>query len=150
MPADDNFIKPQLPPKPQLPTKPQLPPKPLIDAFARPLTKIVEAKKNKIEIIAKKELSINKTNLSEQFTKFFPNIDEVEKEKQDDEKFEEEVKNLAEILSKIDEDETPFEFEFFSGEKTENFDDICCGLGLLSDNLEFLDFSQSDGCKKNI
>ena len=97
MPADDNFIKPQLPPKPQLPTKPQLPPKPLIDAFARPLTKIVEAKKNKIEIITKKELSINKTNLSEQFTKFFPNIDEVEKEKQDDEKFEEEVKNLAEI-----------------------------------------------------
>ena len=65
MPADDNFIKPQLPPKPQLPTKPQLPPKPLIDAFARPLTKIVEAKKNKIEIITKKELSINKTNLSE-------------------------------------------------------------------------------------
>ena len=150
MPADDNFIKPQLPPKPQLPTKPQLPPKPLIDAFARPLTKIVEAKKNKIEIIAKKELSINKTNLSEQFTKFFPNIDEVEKEKQDDEKFEKEVKNLAEILSKIDEDETPFEFEFFSGGKTENFDDICCGLGLSNDNLEFLDFSQSDGCKKNI
>ena len=70
------------------------------------------------------------------------------KKKQDDEKYEEEVKNLTEILSKIGEDETPFEFEFFSGRKNEKFYDICRGLGLSSNNLEFLDFLQSDGCKK--
>ena len=55
-------------------------------------------------------------------------------------KIEEEVKNLTEVLSKIDEDETPFEFEFFSGRKNETFYDICRGLGLSSNNLEFLDF----------
>ena len=53
------------------------------------------------------------------------------------------MKNLTEILSKIGEDETPFEFEFFSGGKNEKFDHICPGLGLLSDNLDFLDFLQS-------
>ena len=148
MPADNNFIKPQLLPKAELLTKPQLPPELLLDEFARPLTKIIDAKKNNIEIIPKKEVSINETNLSEQPTKFFPNIDEVEKEKQDGEKYEEEVKNLTEILSKIGEDETPFEFEFFSGGKNEKFDHICPGLGLLSDNLDFLDFLQSHECKK--
>ena len=62
------------------------------------------------------------------------------KKKQDDEKYEEEVKNLTEILSKIGEDETPFEFEFFSGGKNEKFYDICHGLVLSSNNLRFLDF----------
>ena len=47
VPADNNFTKAQLPPKPQLPTKPQLLPKPLLDEFARPLTKIINAKKIK-------------------------------------------------------------------------------------------------------
>ena len=41
VPADNNFVK------PQLPLKPQLPPKPLFDEFARPLTKIIKAKKIK-------------------------------------------------------------------------------------------------------
>ena len=62
------------------------------------------------------------------------------KKKQDAEKYEEEVKNLTEILSKIGEDETPFEFEFFSGGKNEKFYDICHGLVLSSNNLRFLDF----------
>ena len=55
--SDNNFIKPQLPPKPQfLPkTKPQLPPKPIIDNFARPLTKIIDDEKNTIQIITKKK-----------------------------------------------------------------------------------------------
>ena len=148
VPADNNFIKPQLLPKPKLPAKPQLPPKLLLDEFPRPLTKTIVAKKNKIKIIPKKEVSINETSLSEKLTKIFRNIDEVEKEKQDDKKYVEEVKNRTEILSKAGEDETPFEFEFFTGGKNKNFDDICHGLGLSSDNLEFLDFLQSDGCKK--
>ena len=148
VPADNNFIKPHLLPKPKLPAKPQLPPKLLLDEFPRPLTKTIVAKKNKIKLIPKKEVSINETSLSEKLTKIFRNIDEVEKEKQDDKKYVEEVKNRTEILSKAGEDETPFEFEFFTRGKKKNFDDICHGLGLSSDDLEFLDFLQSDGCKK--
>ena len=93
MPANDNFIKPKLPPKPQLPTKPRLLPKSELDEFARPLTKIIDAKKNKIEIFPKIEISINETKLSEQPTKMFPNIDKAKKETQDYEKYEQEVKN---------------------------------------------------------
>ena len=73
-PSDDNFIKPQLPPKPQLSpkAKPQLPPKPIIDDFARPLTNIIDDIKNTIKIIPrKKEVSLNETNLSEQASKIF-------------------------------------------------------------------------------
>ena len=114
VPADNNFIKPHLLPKPKLPAKPQLPPKLLLDEFPRPLTKTIVAKKNKIKLIPKKEVSINETSLSEKLTKIFRNIDEVEKEKQDDKKYVEEVKNRTEILSKAGEDETPFEFEFFT------------------------------------
>ena len=41
----------------------------------------------------------------------FPNINEVNK--QDEEKFKEDVNDLTEILTRIGEDDTPFEFEFF-------------------------------------
>ena len=70
VPSDNNFIKPQLPLKPQfLPKKkPQLPPKPIIDDFSRPLTNIIDDKKNTIQIISKKKKAgLNETNLSEQF-----------------------------------------------------------------------------------
>ena len=82
MPSDDNFIKPQLPPKPQFSpkTKPQLPPKPILDDFARPLTNIIDDKKNTIEIIpTKKEISLNETNLSEQASKIFQTLTKLTK-----------------------------------------------------------------------
>ena len=107
-PSDINFIKPQLPSKPQfLPkTKLQLPPKPIIDNFARPLTKIIDNEKNVIQIIPKKEeVGLNEMNLSEQLSKFFPNIDEVNK--QDEEKCKEDADDLTEVLSTIGEDNTP-------------------------------------------
>ena len=113
-PSDNNFIKLQLPPKRQFSpkTKPQLPPKPIIDNFARPLTKIIDDQKNTIQIIPKKEeVGLNEMNLSEQLSKIFPNINEVNK--QDEEKFKEDVNDLTEILTRIGEDDTPFEFEFF-------------------------------------
>ena len=55
-PSDNNFIKPQLPPKHQFlqKRKPKLPPKPIIDNFAQPLTKIINDEKNTIQIIPKK------------------------------------------------------------------------------------------------
>ena len=56
-PSGNNFIRLQLPPKPQFSPKrkPQLPPKPIMDDFARPLTKIIDDKKNTIQTIPKKK-----------------------------------------------------------------------------------------------
>ena len=58
------------------------------------------------------------------------------------------MNDLTEILTRIGEDDTPFEFEYFAGEKNKKFDDIICGIGPSSDNFEFLDFLQSDQCKQ--
>ena len=58
------------------------------------------------------------------------------------------MNDLTEILTRIGEDDTPFEFEYFTGEKNKKFDDIICGIGPSSDNFEFLDFLQSDQCKQ--
>ena len=57
------------------------------------------------------------------------------------------MENLTEILSKIG-DEKPFEFEFFTGGENKKFDDTMRSYGLSKDNLEFLDFLQSEICKK--
>ena len=58
------------------------------------------------------------------------------------------MNDLTEILTRIGEDDTPFEFEYFTGEKNKKFDDIICSIGPSSDNFEFLDFLQSDQCKQ--
>ena len=50
-------------------------------------------------------------------------------------KNEAEIENLTEILSKIDENSIPLEFEFFSCRKNEKFDEIVQSLGLSTDNL---------------
>ena len=57
------------------------------------------------------------------------------------------MENLTEILSKIG-DEKPFEFEFFTGGENKKFDDTMRSYSLSTDNLEFLDFLQSEICKK--
>ena len=76
-PSDGIFIRPEL-----SDTK-----RPLTDHFSRPLTKIIDSKKNKIEVIPKTEKAdINETNLSEQLSKLFAKLDEVTNEKKDDEK----------------------------------------------------------------
>ena len=138
-PSDEGFIKPEV-----SDTK-----RPLRDGFSRALTKIIDSKKNKIEVIPKTEKAdINETNLSEQLSKLFPKLDEVINEKKDDEKNEAKIENLTQILSKTDSNSVPFEFEFFTGGKNEKFDEISRSLQLSSDNLEFLDFLQSDICKR--
>ena len=134
-PSDINFIKSRLPPKPQLlpKTKLQLPPKPITDNFSRPLTKIIDDEKKTTQIIPKKkEVGFNETNLSEQLRKISPNIDEVNK--QDEEKFKEDVDDLTEILSRIGEEDIPFELEVFTGGKILKNGDIIRGIGPSSDN----------------
>ena len=49
--------------------------RPLRYDFSRPLMKIIDSKKNKIEVIKKTEKAdINETNLSKQLTKLFLNL----------------------------------------------------------------------------
>ena len=121
--AEDSFVlpdvrtKPLIAPKPVI-TKPTFAPKTVLDSFSWPLTKIINSKKNKIQIIPKKTESkdIDNINLSEQLSKLFPEINQVTDEKIDDENSEIDMENLTEILSKIG-DEKPFEFEFFTGDE---------------------------------
>ena len=89
--------------------------------------------------------------MSGQLQEIFPNVTEVIKE--DSEKPKEQVDNLNEILNKIGEDDDKddkkvFEFEFFTGGKNPKFDKYIRNFGLTSDNLEFLDFIQSEYCKE--
>ena len=82
--ADDSFAL------PDVPNKPLIPPKPVLDTFSRPLTKIIDSKKNKIQIIPEKiEIDdIDDVNLSKRLSKLFPEINKVTEEKIDDEKSE--------------------------------------------------------------
>ena len=140
--ADDSFAL------PDVPTKPFILPKPVLNKFSRPLTKIIDPKRKKMQIIAKKSApeDIDDINLSEQLSKLFPKIDQVLDEKKEDEKREMDMEHLTEILSKIG--DKPFQFEFSTGGKNKRFDDTMRSYGLSTGNLEFLDFLQSDICKK--
>ena len=74
-------------------------------------------KKNTISIIPKKP-KLGEANLREQLTHIFPSLDEMKEEQ--DQTFKETVENLSETLSKIGEEDTPFESEFFTGRKNKN------------------------------
>ena len=69
-------------------------------------------------------------NDSKRLSKLFPEINQVTKEKVDDEKSELDIENSTEILSKIG-DEKPFEFEFFTGGENKKFDDAMRSYGLV-------------------
>ena len=69
-------------------------------------------------------------NDSKRLSKLFPEINQVTKEKVDDEKSELDIENSTEILSKIG-DEKPFEFEFFTGGENKKFDDTMRSYGLV-------------------
>ena len=77
----------------------------------------------------------------------FPDINEVLEEDKKNEGNQDVIENLEEILSNIDR-ETPFEFEFFTGGKNKKFDELMQDAALSPDNLEFLEFLQSDQCKQ--
>lgn len=124
--------------------KPQI--RKLIDKYARPITKIIDEKKQKTISIIPKKPKLEESNLSEHFTQIFPNLDDIEKV--DHQIFKQTVEKLTETLSKINEGDTPFEFEFFIGWKNEKFGDYIRGIGPSTENIEFLDFLQSDIYKK--
>ena len=70
VPADDSSIRPEY-----LPDVPQTP---IVDKFSRPLTKMVDDRKNTIEVTPKKpEADIEEKNLSQSLAELFPDINEV-------------------------------------------------------------------------
>ena len=125
-----------------------MPQTPIIDKFSRPLTKMVDDRKNTIEVTPKKpEADIEEKNLSQSLAELFPDINEVLEEDKKNEGKQEVIENLEEILSNIDR-ETPFELEFFTGGKNKKFDEFMRSAALPPNNLELLDFLQSDQCKQ--
>ena len=102
-------------------------------------------KKNTISIIPKNP-KLGEANLREQLTHIFPSLDEMKEEQ--DQTFKETVENLTETLSKIGEEDTPFESEFFTGRKNKKFDVYIRGIGPSTKDTELLDFLQSDLCKE--
>ena len=57
--------------------------------------------------------------------------------------------NLSETLSAIEHNQiVPFEFEFFKGGKNEKFDEIIESIDLNDETRGFLDFLQSNVCKR--
>ena len=117
--------------------------KPIIDTFSRLLTPMLDGQT--IEITPKTK-EIEEKNLSEQLQKLFPDIDQKVNEKEKD--FKLDIENLSQVLSEIGKSEiVPFEFEFFHGGQNEKFSEIICSLAPTTDNLEFLDFLQSDDCR---
>ena len=117
-----------------------MPQTPITDKFSRPLTKMVDDRKNTIEVTPKKpEADIEEKNLSQSLAELFPDINEVLEEDKKNEGNQDVIENLEEILSNIDR-QMPFEFEFFTGGKNKKFDEFMQGAAFSPDNLEFLDF----------
>ena len=63
------------------------------------------------------------------------------------------IENLDEIIKQIGDDKTEgdqkiFEFEFFTGGKSSKFDNYIRNFGLSTDNIDALNFIQSDFCKE--
>ena len=140
VPAYDSFIRPD-----DLPDVPQTP---IIDKFSRPLTKMVDDRKNTIEVTPKKpEIDIEEKNLSQSLAERFPDINEFLEEDKKNEGSQDVIENLEENLSDIDR-ETPFEFEFFTRGGNKKFYELMRGVALSPDNLEFLDFLQLDQCQQ--
>ena len=73
--------------------------------------------------------------MSKRLSKLFPEIDQQVTEQINDEKNEIDLENLTEGLSKIGNDEKPFEFEFFIGGDNKKFNKTMRSYGLSTDNF---------------
>lgn len=79
------------------------------DDFKHPVTRLINKKKNIVQITPKKDTTneINETNLSDCLTRLFPDIAEVEEEKVKDKNNEMEIDQVTEIFARIDNDTIP-------------------------------------------
>ena len=136
----------------RLPSLDPLPSLPNINDFSRPLTEMVETKDNTIEITPKKiDLPpIGQKQLSKELNQLFPDVDEAIKEKQ--ETFKERTENIKELVQKVgdaDKDsQLTFQFEFFQGGENAKFSSFMNNFGLTEENQKFVEFLQSEYCRK--
>ena len=122
---------------------------PNINDFSRPITDVVDEKNNTITITPKKApLSpIGQKQLSQELNKIFPDVDNTIKEKADTFR----IIDIDELVEKVGRDEkckATFESEFFSGGKNSKFDSFVKKFGLTTENINFIDFLQSEYCKE--
>ena len=135
----------------KLPIIAPLPSRPNINDFARPITDITHEKNNTISITPKKApLSpIGQKQLSQELNKIFPDVDDTIKEKADT--FKERNLDIDELVEKVgraEKSEAAFEFEFFAGGENSKFNSFVKRFGLTTENMDFIDFLQSEYCKE--
>ena len=135
----------------KLPSIDPFPSLPNINDFSRPITDVVDEKNNRIMITPKKAPlpPIGQKQLSQELNKIFPDVDNTFKEKADT--FKERTLDINELFEKVGRDEkseATFEFEFFSGGKNSKFDSFVKKFGLTTENINFIDFLQSEYCKE--
>ena len=136
----------------KLPSLDPLPSLPNINDFSRPLTELVNTKDNTIEITPKKINlpPIGQKQLSKELNQLFPDVDEAIKENQ--ETFKERTENIEELVQKVGEDDKnsqlTFQFEFFQGGENSKFNSFMNNFGLTEENRKFIEFLQSEYCRK--
>ena len=135
----------------KLPSIDPFPSLPNINDFSRPITDVIDEKNKTIEITPKKNSlpPIGQKQLSEELHQIFPDVDDRIKEK--DSSFKERTENIEDLIEKIsrnEKSELTFEFEFFNGGKNLKFDSFCNRFSLTTENTEFVNFLQSEYCKK--
>ena len=115
------------------------------DSFSRPMTKILDGET--IEITPRQEIT-EERQISDKLQALFPDVEKIsEQNKRAD--VELDFENLTETLTAISRsDIVPFEFEFFKGGNNENFSNIIRGIDSGSDTIDFINFLQSNVCKK--
>ena len=87
--------------------------------------------------------------MSTELQNIFPDVDktiqetaETFKERHDD------IDELVKKVSSTEDSEITFEFEFFTGGTKAKFDSFVKKFGLTNENIDFVDFLQSDFCKE--
>ena len=136
----------------KLPSLDPFPSLPNINDFSRPLTELVNTKDNTIEITPKKiDLPpIGQKQLSKELNQLFPDVDVAIKENQ--ETFKERTENIEELVQKVGEadknSQLTFKFEFFQGGENAKFDSFMNNFGLTEENRKFIEFLQSEYCRK--
>ena len=135
----------------KLPSIDPLPSLPNINDFSRPITELVDEKNNTIEITPKKINlpPIGQKQLSKELNKLFPDVDATIKEKENT--FKERTENITDLVERVGENEKShltFQFEFFQGRENSKFDAFMNRFVLTTENKKFVEFLQSEYCKK--
>ena len=115
-------------------------------SFLEPSTKLLDGET--IEIVHPTVKIDEEKQISEKLQQLFPDVEKISEEnKKTDVTMD--FDNLSETLSAIEPNQiVPFEFEFFKGGKNAKFVEIIESIDSSVDTREFIDFLQSNICKR--